>query len=122
MIEQEKLENYEGWGEDASGMPWINFAEDKIKTLIYVADTCQKTLNQYGNDQWIFDVVEITPCGNIPSLHGITSVRLLGALKPFRPLSGKCIQITQTGAGKQTRYIAKELNIEEARKRIAEGA
>ncbi|MCK5602067.1 hypothetical protein KAR91_09365, partial [Candidatus Pacearchaeota archaeon] len=105
-----------------SGMPWVSFAENQVKTLVYTSDVCQKTKNQYNNPQWIFDVIEVTPGGNIPSFHGITSVRLLGALKHFRPLTGKCIRVTQTGQGKQTKYIAKEIPLVEAKKLIAEGA
>ena len=121
MSDQEKLEEYEDWGDDASGMPWVSFKDDQVKTMVYLSDKCTKTTNQYGNDQWIFDVIEVTPGGNIPSYHGVTSVRLLSALKPFRPLTKKCIQVTQTGTGKQTKYVAKKLSTEEAKKAIAEG-
>ena len=123
MVEtQDKIEDYDDWGNDAQGANWIKLPSGESVTVIFTANSCTKSTNKFGKPNWVFDVVQVgEEGGSLPGLFSITSVKFLAALKPHQPLTQKCFKIAREGQDRDTKYFVELISSKEVKEIIKKG-
>ena len=76
--------------------PFVVFT-DGTTTVTFDDDNPAKGTNNYGRSELIFKVNDVF-------CLGVSSTRLMNALKEFKPLKGKTLRISRTGERTEIQY------------------